>query len=89
MIRPKMRFRHRVPHGLAIVGAALLLTGTLLGVDSSTQPQQVHAGSSVSAVAVGNQAEDQRHAAESVETVDQPAVKQHKRFRVNLFLFRR
>ena len=89
MIRPKLRFRHRVPHGLAIVGAALLLTGTLLGVDSSTQPQQAHARSPVNAVAVGNQAEDQRQAAETVEAVDRPAVKRHKRFRVNLYLFRR
>lgn len=89
MIRPKIRFRHRVPHGLAIVGAALLLAGTLLGVDSTTEPRQLLAAATVNAVAVETQVEDPHQAAESVQAVERTAVKPHKRLRVNLFLFRR
>jgi hypothetical protein len=82
------RYRPQVPHGLAILGALLLLAGTVTGVGS-----QLHAPSSEPALAAtAYSASTDPNAAgrpeDSVEAMAQHPVKKSKRFKINLFLFR-
>lgn len=85
MMRLMPRHRHNVPHGLAIVGALLLLASTVTGVGKALQPAPHQHAALVATEAVGSDAESA--APEPVDAVPHPAVKK-KRFRVNLFLFR-
>jgi len=84
----KLRTRHRlqVPHGLAIVGALLLLVSTVTGFGTVLNLQQGEPTAAISAVA--NSELESTDAVERVDTVPQAPVKQKKRFRINLFLFR-
>jgi len=89
MLRLNPRYRLQVPHGLAVVGALLLFASTLAGVGAtlySGSPQDPTA--SVSLVS-GEEHGASMPAAETTDTMPQPPVKQKKRLRINLFLFRR
>ena len=84
MLKLIPRSRRRIPHGVAVVGALLLLASTVTGVgrnlqDSPSQPI---------AVAATVASENGPATAETVDAAKPPAVKKNKRFRVNLFLFR-
>jgi hypothetical protein len=89
MLRRSPRNRLPVPHGLAVIGALLLLASTLAGVGSS-----LYSGSPQDPPATASLVSDGEHAANQPAPTDadalhQAPVKQKKRFRINLFLFRR
>jgi hypothetical protein len=89
MMRLSPHYRLRVPNGLAIAGAFLLLASTLAGVNDAPMSQVEQEIASVESVLTDNPAETTAATAEAIEAVPQPAVIKHKRFKVNLFLFRR
>ena len=88
MIRLNPRYRPQVPHGLAIVGALLLLAGTVTGVGNGFDPSRIEATAASTRVSGGDMdaVESSRDSTEAIQT---SPVKQQKRFKMNLFLFRR
>ena len=89
MLRLSPRYRLQVPHGLAVIGALLLLASTLGGIGSAVYP-----GTPEDAPATAGLVSDGEHgasqpAADAASVIPQPAVKQKKHFRIKLFLFRR
>jgi len=89
MLRLNPRYRLQVPHGLAMIGALLLLTSTLASVGAtlySGGPQDPAA--TVSLVSDGELGATEP-AADTADAIIQPPVKQKGRFRIHLFLFRR
>ena len=89
MLRRNPRYKLQVPHGLAILGALLLLAGTAMGLGGALQSQP----SQSALVAAGGVASGEPDAAgrtsEQVESIPQAQLRKNKRFKVNLFLFRR
>ena len=83
MFKVTPRSRQRIPHGVAVVGALLLLASTVTGVSRNVQESP----SQPIAVAATMTSENGPAAADTVDAAKPPAVKK-KRFRVNLFLFR-
>lgn len=83
MLKLIPRHRFQVPHGLAAVGALLLLVSTVTGFGTALNLQQTE-----NAPAAPFVTSSEMEAAESADAVAQPPVKQKKRFRINLFLFR-
>ena len=88
MLRIRPRYRLQVPHGLAVVGALLLLASTVTGVGSALNTRQAE-NTALPALVSSSEMESAESASNSVDTVPQAPVKQKKRFKVNLFLFRR
>ena len=89
MVRLKPRYRLHLPHGLAMAGALLLLASTVTGVGSAMQSGPGQPLATASAMVGERDADAAGQSSDSVEAVKQVPVKKSKRFRVNLFLFRR
>ena len=89
MLKLIPRHRFHVPHGLAMAGALLLLASTVTGVGGSLQNQPGQPLASASSILAEPEADAGRQAPESMEAVKQAPVKKNRRFKVNLFLFRR
>lgn len=83
MLKLIPRHRFQVPHGLAVVGALLLLVSTVTGFGTTLSSQQTE-----SAAAAPYVSSSEMETAQSADAVPQPPVKQKQRFRINLFLFR-
>jgi len=83
MLKLMPRNRLQVPHGLAVVGALLLLVSTVTGFGSALNSQRAENMAAAPFVTTS-----EMEASESADAVPQPPVKQKKRFRINLFLFR-
>jgi len=88
MLRLTPRYRPQVPHGLAIVGALLLLAGTMAGVGNGFNAPPGNSAKATTFVAGGDM-DTADSASDSMESIPQTPVKQKKRFQMNLFLFRR
>jgi hypothetical protein len=87
MLRLTPRYRLQVPHGLAIVGALLLLAGTVAGVGNGFNAPPGNSATATTFVAGGDM-DTADSSPGSMETIPQTPVKQKKRFKINLFLFR-
>ena len=88
MLRRNPRYTLQVPHGLAILGALLLLAGTVTGLGGTLPSHSTPSG----LAATGEMASPEPDAANRrgpVDSISQAQVKKNKRFKVNLFLFRR
>ena len=88
MLRLTPRYRLQIPNGLAIIGALLLLAGTVtsFGTALNTPPGESAAANTL--VASGDM-DASESSPEALDTVSQAPASQKKRFKVNLFLFRR
>jgi len=87
MLKLRPRYRLQVPHGLAAIGALLLLASTVTGFGTALNSQSPENSAPMSFVASGEV--EPAESADAGEAAIQPApVKQKKRFRINLFLFR-
>jgi hypothetical protein len=82
------RYRLQVPHGLAILGALLLLAGTVTGVGGTLHSPSSEPALAATGYASSAESNGVNRPAEPVESMAQPPVKKHKRFKINLFLFR-
>ena len=87
MLRLTPRYRLQVPHGLAIVGALLLLAGTVTGVGNRSDASPGNSATATTFVASGD-IDTADSSPDSVETISTAPTKQKKRFKMNLFLFR-
>jgi hypothetical protein len=89
MLRRNPRYKLQVPHGLAILGALLLLAGTVTGLGSALQTNPAQTGLAASAEMANPEPDSANRAAGAVDSIPQAQIKKNKRFKVNLFLFRR
>jgi len=89
MLKRTPRYRLQVPHGLAILGALLLLAGTVTGLGGTQRHPEVAPGLAVAGYAPAGESEAADRVAEPVESMHQAPLRKSKRFKVNLFLFRR
>lgn len=74
----------RVPHGLAVAAALMLLASTLAGVSGLTGTPDA-TGAQLSAL----QSADAERRADAEDGIAQKATRQTRKFRANLLLFRR
>jgi hypothetical protein len=89
MLRLKPRYKPHVPHGLAILGAILLLTSTVAGIGGAWQAPSRQSVADTSEFVSGNESDIAEAPSDSVEALPQAPVSRHERFKMNLFLFRR
>jgi acyl-coenzyme A thioesterase PaaI-like protein len=89
MLKLIPRHRLRVPHGLAMAGALLLLASTVTGVGGALQTEPGQAAAGASTYLAEREADSGRQSADSLEAVRQAPAKKKTRFKINLFLFRR
>jgi hypothetical protein len=88
MLRLKPRYRLQVPHGLAMVGALLLLAGTVTGVGNGLPSPKLEA-TAAPAIVNGGERESVESSVDAVEAIPPAPMTQKKRLKMNLFLFRR
>jgi hypothetical protein len=89
MLRRNPRYKLQVPHGLAFLGTLLILAGTIMGLGGSLPSPSAQPEFVTTAQATPGQAEAAGQTAERVESIPQGQVNKNRRFKVNLFLFRR
>jgi len=89
MLRRNPRYKPQIPHGLAILGALLLLTGTVTGLGGVLQSQSLQPGLAATSEVASAESDTANRATGAVDSLPQSQVKKNKRFKVNLFLFRR
>jgi len=89
MLILKPSYRLQVPHGLAIVGALLLLASTVIGVGSAFKAPQIETTAATASLVTDNDVDARESVPDAADTVPQAPLQQKKRFRTNLFLFRR
>lgn len=87
MLRLTPRYRLQVPNGLAIIGALLLLVGTVSGFGNNWNAQPGESVAVTTRVANGD-LDAAESSPEALDTAPKAPVSQKKRFKVNLFLFR-
>lgn len=87
MLKLIPRYRLQVPHGLAVVGALLLLASTVTGFGTTLNSQTAEHAAPASLV-TGSEADSAESGDPAAAALQQAPVKQKKRFRINLFLFR-
>lgn len=80
--------RKRVPNALAVLGAFLLVASTLGGADQVLQDARQNDIAQQESVS-GQQESGVTGEVEPVDSIREPAVTKTRKFRVNLFLFRR
>jgi len=88
MLRLTPRYRLQVPNGLAIIGALLLLAGTVTGLGNTWNAQPGESVAATTRVTSGD-LDATESSPEALDTAPKAPVSQKKRFKVNLFLFRR
>lgn len=79
--------RKRVPNALAVLGAFLLVAGTLGGADQALQDARQNNIARQEAVS-SQQESGGTGEVQPVDAIREPAVTKTRKFRVNLFLFR-
>jgi len=89
MLRRNPRYKLQVPHGLAILGALLLIAGTVTGIGGTLQPQSAQSALVAAGQVPSGESDASGRASEPVESMPQAQLRKNKRFKVNLFLFRR
>jgi len=89
MLRRNPRYKLQIPHGLAILGALLLLAGTVTGVGGALQSHPAQHGLAATSEMASAEADTANRTNGPVDSIPQAQVKKNKRFKVNLFLFRR
>jgi len=88
MLRRNPRYKLQVPHGLAILGALLVLAGTATGLGGTLQSQPSQSVLVAAGQVASGEADAAGRTAEPVESMPQSQLRNNKRFKVNLFLFR-
>jgi hypothetical protein len=89
MLRRNPRYKLQVPHGLAILGVLLLLAGTVTGIGGSLQPQSAQPALVATGQMPSGESDASSRTSEPGESIPQAQLRKNKRFKVNLFLFRR
>jgi len=89
MLRRNPRYRLQVPHGLAILGALLLLAGTVTGLGGTLRYPAAEPGLAAAGYVPSSESDAADRVADPVESMHQAPLKKSQRFKVNLFLFRR
>jgi hypothetical protein len=89
MLRLKPRYKLHVPHGLAILGAILLLTSTAAGIGGAWQAPARQSVADTADFVSGRESDVAETSSDSVETIPQAPGTSRGRFKMNLFLFRR
>lgn len=89
MLRRNPRYKLQLPHRFALLGALLIMAGTITGLGSSLPSPSARPEFVSTVQATPGQAEAAGRAAEPVESIPQSQVHKNRRFKVNLFLFRR
>jgi hypothetical protein len=89
MFRRTPRYKLQVPHGLAILGALLMLAGTATGLGGTLQSQSSQSALVAAAEVASGESAAVGRTSEPVESIPQAQLRKNKRFKVNLFLFRR
>jgi hypothetical protein len=89
MLRRNPRYKLQVPHRFAVLGALFIMAGAITGLGGSLQSPSAQPEFVGTVQATPGQAEAAGVAAEPVESIPQSQVNKNRRFKVNLFLFRR
>jgi len=89
MLRRNPRYRLQIPRGLAILGALLLLAGTVTGLGGTHRHPEAEPGLAAASYVPSGESDATDRVADPVESMHQAPLRKSKRFKVNLFLFRR